>query len=299
MYPKHFRNLVISAYNELKTVRKTASKFNISKSIVSHWLRNKELDKQPRKTFTRKVTQEMIDMINQKISKTPFITLLELAMEVKLKYKIIISKVTIRNILKKLGYANKRTISKVKIQNEDSLIKEYKTKINNSKREIVCLDETYFRYGMKPTRGWVLKNVKNIFHTNKITRKKVYNCLMVVSLNGIKYKLMKDSINSKILFDFINSHRKFFTNKTIVMDNVPFHKSKNIKDLVNQLNSTVEYIVPYHCELNPIEEVFSLLKHNVRKTMPITDSDYKDVISSTVNTITKDYIQKYYYHSFN
>ncbi len=111
--------------------------------------------------------------------------------------------------------------------------------------------------------------------------------------------LTKDNINGATLFDFISTHKQYFTNKTIVMDNVPFHKSKNIKELVTQLNSKIEYIVPYHCELNPIEEVFSLLKHKVRKTIPITDNDYEEVIEATVKTINKDYIQKYYDHSFN
>lgn len=299
MHTKYFKDKVIKAYAILKTVRKTALKFNISKSTVSYWLKNKDVPTQPRKTFSRKVTPEMVAVIKQNVFGTPFITLLELSMKIKLKFKIIISKVTVRNILKKLGYANKRTIAKVKIQNEEKLIKDYKDRIKNTTKEIVCVDETYFRYGMKPSRGWVLKNVLNIFHTNKITRKKVYNCLMVISLKGIEYLLTKDNINGAILFNFINTHKQCFTNKTIVMDNVPFHKSNNIKELIKQLNSTIEYIVPYHCELNPIEEVFSLLKHKVRKTIPITDSDYKEVINTTVKTINKDYVQKYYDHSFN
>ena len=45
------------------------------------------------------------------------------------------------------------------------------------------------------------------------------------------------------------------------MDNSVIHKSKIIKNIIENSNNQLLYSVPYHPETNAIEEFFSQLKH--------------------------------------
>ena len=51
----------------------------------------------------------------------------------------------------------------------------------------------------------------------------------------------------------------------LVMDNASFHKSERIETLCAQRGVKLEYLPPYSCDLNPIEEFFSELKTAIRQ----------------------------------
>ena len=73
------------------------------------------------------------------------------------------------------------------------------------------------------------------------------------------------------------------------MDNVNFHKSKNIIEIIEQSNNKVLFIPPYSPEFNPIEKLFSV---------------FKNYINKKVNIITKfknlnKYIDKFFVESKN
>jgi len=100
------------------------------------------------------------------------------------------------------------------------------------------------------------------------------------------------------MLKFIKKYKKVFANKVLVLDNVAFHKQSDVIHYLKSIDCKTEFIVPYHSELNPIEEVFSLLKHYVRKHLPITYEDYENAIKNSVTKITSDKIKNYYKHSF-
>ena len=49
------------------------------------------------------------------------------------------------------------------------------------------------------------------------------------------------------------------------MDNIAFHKTEKVAALLRSKNLEALYIPPYSPQFNPIEEVFSRLKHDFRK----------------------------------
>jgi transposase len=51
----------------------------------------------------------------------------------------------------------------------------------------------------------------------------------------------------------------------LVMDNVRFHKLEEVKRLVEGTGARLCYIPPYHPELNASEELFSVLKGQLRR----------------------------------
>ena len=52
---------------------------------------------------------------------------------------------------------------------------------------------------------------------------------------------------------------------TILMDNVAFHKTKLVQSLIREAGHSLLFTPPYSPDTNPIENVFSLVKHRVRR----------------------------------
>jgi transposase len=83
------------------------------------------------------------------------------------------------------------------------------------------------------------------------------------------------------------------------MDNAVIHKSKIIKNTIENSNNKLLYSVPYHPETNAIEEFFSQLKHYIKKESPNTYDDIDKVIKNIILTkIKKDNLKNYLKHSF-
>ena len=82
------------------------------------------------------------------------------------------------------------------------------------------------------------------------------------------------------------------------MDNVSFHKSKRIKDLIEGSNNKILFIPPYSPDFNPIEEVFSELKSFIKKHITPT------TMNKDIHVLLKKFSNKqinlegYYKHAF-
>jgi transposase len=52
---------------------------------------------------------------------------------------------------------------------------------------------------------------------------------------------------------------------TVVMDNLPSHKSERVKSTLERFGASVLYLPPYSPDLNPIEKAYAKLKAHLRK----------------------------------
>jgi transposase len=104
--------------------------------------------------------------------------------------------------------------------------------------------------------------------------------LMAISNNRIiAYETYKTSINTNI-----------FTNKYLLMDNVAFHKSLIVANTIKQSNNNLLFIPPYSPQLNPIEEVFSKIKHTFASlnTMSPTKNFMKKLTKAIKSVTSND-----------
>lgn len=77
-------------------------------------------------------------------------------------------------------------------------------------------------------------------------------------------------------------------NKYIVMDNCAIHKDNAIKQLVEEDGHHLLFLPPYSPFLNPIEECWSKIKHQVGKR-PLTDTeDLIQRIKAASKTVTME-----------
>jgi transposase len=76
----------------------------------------------------------------------------------------------------------------------------------------------------------------------------------------------------------------------LVADNVAFHKSRVVLEFLESNNIRCIFLSPYSPQLNPIEEVFSLIKSRYKRIRPIPKNSQEiiDVVSNTIGRINSD-----------
>ena len=73
----------------------------------------------------------------------------------------------------------------------------------------------------------------------------------------------------------------------VVMDNLGSHKAKIIRQLIRSVGARLVFLPPYSPDLNPIEQFFSKLKHNLRKAKARTEDTRNDRIGAIIRATTK------------
>lgn len=77
------------------------------------------------------------------------------------------------------------------------------------------------------------------------------------------------------------------------MDNLGSHKGIAVRTLVRKAGARVWFLPPYSPDLNPIEQVFSKLKHLLRKAQERTTERAWDRLSQILTTFSPEECARY------
>ena len=188
-------------------------------------------------------------------------------------------------------------------QEKQDLDNFYKNLEKYNYKKTICLDETSIYLNMTLSYGRSKSGTRVIKKTTKYPYKR-YNLLCAISSNKVVgwnlYPERKGGVKTIDIIEFYNNCIKNkYENHLIIMDNAVIHKSKIIKNIIENSNNELLYSVPYHPETNAIEEFFSQLKHYIKKESPNTYDDIHKVIKDTILTkIKKEHLKNYLKHSF-
>lgn len=304
-YSIDLKSRLIDYYkNSGKPLRNIASMFNISKSSLHRWVNNINYKSQKIKT-NYKTRTLILHFLKRSFDHNPYQTLNVLVIKIFKKYNLILTKATVSNYMKIIGYSKKKITKRLyngklkdHLLNRRNIKKQFQ-KIN--KDDIICIDESGIHRELYTKYGWCHKSKFLVSH---ISRKDIpvnHSLIMAISNKKIlKYKLYKQqAINTDLYYLFLKELLTNITNKYILMDNVAFHKSKRIKDLVEESGNKILFIPPYSPDFNPIEEVFGELKSYLRRFInPI-------IINKNIHkllhkfSIKKINLEGYYRHAFD
>ena len=239
------------------------------------------------------------------LNQNPYQTLNNLKTKIKKKFDKSICCKTVSNYLKIINYKKKRAVKKLYKNNLKEYFQEKNKFFNNiqkiKKEDIICIDESCINGELYLKYGWIKRNKKLIKYIKRNTIPKKMSLIMAINQKGIiKYELYKEkSINTKIFKKFITELLKNIKNKYILMDNINFHKSKEVLEIITKNNNQPLFIPAYSPEFNPIEEVFSELKSFIRKN--INFKNFNKKINILIKRFTKNIknLKNYYRHAFN
>ena len=308
----------IECYDRLKSFRSASRSLGISKSTIHRWYKTfhslvvrqscqrKKLKRKPRRPKYPTLIADLHNLFSSE--RLQYYSLASIQQNLTYTNKPSIS--WIRSCLSKSKISRRRFVtSKVCTPNSlrlSELTTAFSISLESlSNDEIICIDETgfcnignhtygYFRRGKNPQQVHVSKRQKR-------------SLVMAVGNKGvISFQHQDKPYNSQTFYSFIEALiSKVPTNtKVFLMDNVAFHKTRKLKELLESKGISLLFIPPYSPRCNPIEEVFSLLKRHYRSLnieqpmlQNLTNSlNYLGSLSSFDNfySHTRYYLQTYH-----
>ena len=79
----------------------------------------------------------------------------------------------------------------------------------------------------------------------------------------------------------------------VIMDNLGSHKAEAIRTAIRSVGARLLFLPPYSPDLNPIEQVFSKVKHTLRQAMGRSVEAIEEAIANVLPEITKQECQNY------
>ena len=120
-----------------------------------------------------------------------------------------------------------------------------------------------------------------------------------ISTTGVEAALYGEwSTNGDIFETFIGTQLLPVLSKSsvVIMDNVKFHGSEKVKDLVDSVGAKIIFLPPYSPDLNPIEPMWSKLKNILRREEPRTFNEFKKSIKTAFQAVTENDLIGWYEH---
>ena len=83
----------------------------------------------------------------------------------------------------------------------------------------------------------------------------------------------------------------------LIMDNLQTHKVKGVVEAVEERDARVVYLPPYSPDFNPIEQVFSKIKNELRRRELRTIRALEDAFGESLDWFTPAHMQNYFANS--
>lgn len=74
----------------------------------------------------------------------------------------------------------------------------------------------------------------------------------------------------------------------VVMDNLSAHKTQGVQEMIEAAGATVRYLPPYSPDFNPIEPMWSKVKHHLRSAAARTHRALVPAVGDAMRSVTPD-----------
>jgi len=152
----------------------------------------------------------------------------------------------------------------------------------------VFLDESGANLKMTTNYGWGEIGTR-IKYASPHQRGTKFSILGAIGFNEIKAAFYGDwSTDSEAFLHFIEKELcpKLKPGDVVVMDNVSFHKNSKITDAIESVKANVLYLPPYSPEFNPIENMWSKIKSNLKKSAARTVDEFHVAIKKAFESVS-------------
>lgn len=290
MYPADRHLTLLWRYEELQSIRSSASFCRVSKSTAQRWIKEyhtKEKSKirKPRIPYRLLKVKEFV---KEWVIVNPFMTCKEIAS------KLSVSKELVRRCLHVIGFSYKNARYFGRAKNAYKLtcnFLEMRDKYIQEDRPIYSIDETGFgRFSYCHRKGWSKKGHRLIVqkHLPRETSTSVIAC---ASKNAWEQYTKHKGGTSRAKFCSFLKALDLPKHSVIILDNASIHKGDDITAILEERQWDVLYSPPYSPWFNPIEGCFSIVKHhypniqNIDKCFDLlTPEHFKSFFDKYLNT---------------
>ena len=245
-----------------------SSVFSIAISTLSRW--NKayrenrlHLTKQGQ---NKKASDALIAFIRQHLEHNPFLTRKDLKASIYDVFGISVSTTLVGISIHRAGMTRKMTHSRsskpVGVATYKDFLLRYRD-LRNTGRHVVSIDETGFDDSSLPHMGYSRKGCRLVVKHSKTSWKRTSAVAAISSRGTCKTSLSERPVNGDIFLSFLRS-LDVPSGSIILMDNIAFHRTQSVREYTESKGWELLYTPPYSPWFNPIENVFSVVKHSFR-----------------------------------
>lgn len=104
------------------------------------------------------------------------------------------------------------------------------------------------------------------------------------------------AVNGKVLKEYTRQFLipKLRPGQYVVFDNINFHKSQEMVDLIKSPGANVVFFPPYSPDLSPIEKLWSKMKEFLRRSKPRTKTEFHTAFGTTLSSMNDGDFEEWY-----
>ena len=296
VYNTFWKERIVRYYKKSKkSLREVGKIFSVGKSSISRWLKSEKVVKETKK-------DDLEEMVGKIIGENWIGRVKDIQEILERDYGLVKSISTIWRRVENKGYSYKQVRKKVEMdKNSIEKKEEYKSEINKIGYEkVLCFDEVGFQLGMDPKKGWSKKGTRCVIKNKKGGRENYSGCFLISREGIVNWEVKKGSIKKEDMVGFLDRTGKLekLEKKVLVLDNARTHHTEDVKKKLEELGVIGKWLPPYSPELNPIEEMFSLLKRRLRYMRIKTEKELKKGIEKVVSEINRKGLSGMFRHSY-
>jgi transposase len=166
-------------------------------------------------------------------------------------------------------------------------------------RRLVFLDETFGtttmtrRYGWGPTDQRVRDAVPH-------GHWKTTTFVAALRLEGLIAPMLVDgTLNGELFVQYVRQELapQLRPGDILVMDNLPTHKTRGVIAAIAQRDARVVYLPPYSPDFNPIEQVFSQIKNELRRRRLRSVEELWNAFGESLDWVSPMQASRYFTHA--
>lgn len=209
---------------------------------------------------------------------------------------------TVRLALHSMNFTFKSPDKKLKLVTLDKVLRFHWAQFNCDCdfAPVIFIDETTIQLGFSQNKCWCQKGYSPKEQGNY--PEKVNVCGAIGLFGQVMIHVYEENTDSttfiNILRDFLipNADQLYHNlgyEWVLVMDNARYHTSNDVQKFLRQNHIETLPFPPYSPDINPIENLWALLKHNVAKREPRDLDELENFIYEEWNHIPVDTIASY------
>lgn len=164
---------------------------------------------------------------------------------------------------------------------------------------LVFIDETWAKTNMAPLRGWA-KRGERLRAKAPFGRWTTMTFIGALRLDRIDAPCVFDGpINGELFTAYVEQFLvpTLKSGDVVILDNLGSHKNRAVRRAIRAVGARLVFLPPYSPDLNPIEQVFSKLKHLLRKASERTAEATWKRIGDLLDTFKPEEFSNYFKNS--
>jgi len=166
-------------------------------------------------------------------------------------------------------------------------------------RRLIFLDETFGTTAMTRLYGWgpTCQRVRDAVPHGHW---KTTTFVAAVRLDGLFAPMVVDgALNGELFLKYVRQELAphLRSGDILVLDNLATHKVRGVAEALRARDALVLHLPPYSPDFNPIEQVFSKIKNELRRRELRTITALEDAFGESLDWITREETLHYFQHS--